>query len=376
MIIPEQSTLGILGGGQLGQMFTLVARSMGYQVICYEPNAECPTHGIANEHICAPFDDESALESFAKQCDAITFEFENIPVETVEFLEKSCPVHPSSKALSLAQNRITEKNHLNSIGLATTDYACIENMSGLEKAWQQINRPAILKTTTLGYDGKGQVAVDDFEALQQAYQSMGNRQAILEAKADLAQEISVILCRNQSGQQAVFPVAENIHVNGILDTTIAPARTQTQITEKAQKMAASLADSMQYIGVLAVEFFLTHEQKLLVNEMAPRPHNSGHYTIDACLTSQFEQQVRMMCGLTPGSTVLHTPVVMKNLLGDLWRNSTPEWQNILREDNCKLHLYGKNGAAPGRKMGHFCCLANQQEAAIKLTTNVMNKLNV
>jgi len=371
MILPEDKPLGILGGGQLGQMFTLAARSMGYQVICFEPEANCPASSLS-QHQQARFDDIAALTEFAQQCSAVTLEFENIPVSAVQHIEQFCPVHPSSKALTIAQHRATEKNHLQQIGLPTTRFAVITTEHDLAEAWAHINGPSILKIATLGYDGKGQISVDSLPTLHTAFQQLDQRACILEAKVDLAKEISVILCRNAAGQHCCFPIAENRHVDGILDTTVVPANIQPAMAQQAQAMAVTLAESLAYVGVLAIEFFIDQQHTLMINEMAPRPHNSGHYSINACITSQFQQQVKMMCGFQPGSTHLHTPAVMKNLLGELWQTHPPAWQTLLNDPHCHLHLYGKQGARPGRKMGHFTCLdADLKQAAARAQQHMM-----
>lgn len=373
MILPEHKPLGILGGGQLGQMFTLAARSMGYRVICFEPAPTCPT-GTLTQHIQADFQDTAALTGFAQQCSAITLEFENIPVSAVQHIEQFCPVHPSSKVLQIAQHRATEKNHLKHIGLPTTDFAIIESEQDLTNAWAHINCPSILKIATLGYDGKGQIKVTTRAQLQAAFAQLGHRPCVLEAQVDLAKEISVIVCRNAAGEHTTFPIAENIHANGILDTTLVPAKLNQNLAQRALQMATTLAESLNYIGVLAIEFFINQEQQLMINEIAPRPHNSGHYTINACLTSQFQQQVKMMCGFTPGSTRLHTPAVMKNLLGDLWAKHPPAWEPVLNEPNSHLHLYAKQKPRPGRKMGHFTCLNSKLDAAIEQANQHMTHL--
>ncbi|MBT5231841.1 MAG: 5-(carboxyamino)imidazole ribonucleotide synthase [Methylococcales bacterium] len=374
MILPANTTLGMIGGGQLGQMFTFAAKSMGYKVLCFEPADTCPTADIT-EHLSAQFDDKEALKAFAERCDAITLEFENIPVSTVEFLEQFCPVHPSSKALAIAQNRILEKNHIQSTGLQTANFAVIETADDLASAWSIIQQPSILKISTLGYDGKGQIVVEDEAGLQKAFDELEKRPCVLEERVALAKEISVVLCRNAQGEIGYFPIAENIHINGILDTTIAPARVSDATAEQARQMATQLANSLDYVGVLAVEIFVTEDGRLLINEMAPRPHNSGHFTMDACLTSQFQQQARMMCGLPPGSTKQHTPAVMKNLLGDVWHDqNAPYWQHILQHPTGYLHLYGKAEARIGRKMGHFTVLDDTIDTALSTANTMMSQL--
>ncbi len=374
MILPD-SILGVLGGGQLGRMFTVAARSMGYRVWVLDPDPGSPAGAIADRHLRAAYRDEAALTDMGENCAAITTEFENVPAETLQFLESRVPVRPASRAVAIARDRILEKTFIREQGLATAPFVAIRKEDDLADACQQLEMPALLKTAQLGYDGKGQLAVSNPDEARQGFQRLGATPCVLEERVQLELELSVILARSVTGETALFPVAENTHVNGILDTSCVPARVSNELAAQAERMARKLADAMQYCGVLAVEFFLTANGKLLINEMAPRPHNSGHYTLDACLNSQFEQQVRTLCGLPPGSTALLSPVVMVNILGDWWAEGTPPpWGQLFNHPQTKLHLYGKQQARVGRKMGHFNCLAAELDEAIHTAEQVRAEL--
>lgn len=362
------STIGMLGGGQLGRMFVSAAHNMGYRVVVLEPDPDSPAGQLANQHIVAAYDDTTALAEFAEQCDVITTEFENIPAETLQLLAKKRIVHPSAEAVEKAQDRIIEKAFILSCGLLPVPYGVINTSADLATAAEEIRFPAILKTARFGYDGKGQQIVNNAEELADAFAAFDHVPCVLEQRIELDCEISVVLGRNQQGEATCFPVAENIHRNGILHQSIVPARVAENIAQAAQAAAKRIADKLDYVGVLAVEFFVSKQGELLVNEMAPRTHNSGHFSMDACITSQFEQQVRMVCGLPFGDTQLLSPVVMTNLLGDLWfqqqsETKQPPWQNLFKNPTTKLHLYGKTEARNGRKMGHFNTLANTVESA-------------
>jgi len=373
MLLPG-STIGMLGGGQLGRMFTIAARTLGYKVIVLEPDPHSPAGQLADQHIKATYHDEQALTQFGQQCDVITTEFENIPAQTLEFLTQFCPVHPSASAVQVAQDRIVEKEFVRSCGLSPVPFAAIRKLEDIPSACQQITFPAILKTARLGYDGKGQITVNNPAEVEQAFQQLKAVDCVLEQRVDLEKEISVVLARSVSGDMQCFPIAENLHRDGILHQTIAPARISEALAEQAKQAASSMAAKLEFVGVMAVEFFVTRQGELLINEMAPRTHNSGHYTLDACMTSQFEQQVRTVCELPFGDTRLHTPVVMMNLLGDLWGSSQPIWNELLASPNTKLHLYGKHEARPGRKMGHFCTLNPDLNAAIAEADRIFSTL--
>ena len=375
MILPN-ATLGVLGGGQLGRMFTLAAYSMGYRVVVLDPDPHSPAGQIADRHIKSDYRDHAALQLLGDECAAVTTEFENVPAESMEYLEKFCAVRPNAEAVRIAQDRIREKTFVQNHGLATAAFAAIYEDSDIVTAIETLHAPLLMKTASMGYDGKGQIAVNTLAEARSAFEQLGNTACVLEEMIDLEREISVILARSINGQTAVYPVGENRHVNGILDTTIVPAALDASLGEKAIDMATRLADSINYCGILAVEFFCTRQGELLINELATRPHNSGHYTVDACATSQFEQQVRMMCGLPPGDTQLLSPVVMTNLLGDIWKDSEPDWQQVLNESQAHLHLYGKKEARPGRKMGHINCLAMDIEQALATTTQIRTALSM
>ncbi len=365
------ATLGVLGGGQLGRMFCVAARTLGYQVIVFDPDAESPAGCVADEHIKADYLDETALDLLASRCHAVTTEFENIPASSLRYLAKNTQVYPSADALEIAQNRDSEKCFALKAGLSPAAYFYIQAEADIEKAIAAIGVPAILKSATLGYDGKGQSVINNSDELLSAYQAMGKVASVLEKKIDLALEVSVIVARNAQAQAVSYPIAENQHRNGILHISAVPARIDDVLAEKARQQALALAEELDYVGILAVEFFISSEGELIFNEMAPRPHNSGHYTKDACVTSQFEQQVRMMCGLKPGDTVLTSPGVMVNMLGDLW---PPDWATLLAHPEIKLHLYGKKEARPGRKMGHFNVLSENIERALEVAQQAFAEL--
>lgn len=364
MILPG-STLGLLGGGQLGQMFTVAARRMGYEVILLAPELDCPASGYASEHICADYLDEQALDQLARRCAAVTTEFENVPDQALVHLAKSCTVSPRADAVSIAQDRGREKTFLSEAGFPTAPYALVQDLQGLEKALGKVGLPAILKTSRLGYDGKGQARVSTHEEALKAWQDMGQQPCVLEALLRLDLELSVVVARGSDGTVVNFPVSENQHRHGILDISIVPARAEYGLCQMAIDCAQRIAQQLDYVGVMTVEFFV-NEGQLLVNEIAPRPHNSGHYTIDACVSSQFEQQVRALCGLALASTDLLVPAVMVNLLGELWSNPDfPANLGKLQDDSrVSLYLYGKKEPRTGRKMGHFTCLGPDIDMAL------------
>jgi 5-(carboxyamino)imidazole ribonucleotide synthase len=365
------ATLGVLGGGQLGRMFCVAARTMGYRVAVLDPDPNSPAGQLADHHILADYTDSDALDKLAALCDVVTTEFENVPAQSLRQLAAECAVFPAPEALEIAQNRNREKQYALDAGLLPVPNAALNDESQLQAALVEIGLPAILKSATLGYDGKGQVVINTEAELHEAWHNMGQVECVLEKKIDLALEVSAIVARNDNGATC-FPVAENQHRNGVLHISIVPARAADSITAQARAQALQLAEALNYIGVLAVEFFVAKDGTLYFNEMAPRPHNSGHYTKDACVTSQFEQQVRMICGLVPGYTRLLSPVVMVNMLGDLWE---PDWSAILNQPEVKLHLYGKKHARPGRKMGHFNVLSENVETALAIAKDVFFKLS-
>ena len=366
------STLGIIGGGQLGRMFCIAARNMGYRLNVLDPDPASPAGHVADDHIEAAYSDVEALTYLAGTCDVITTEFENVPAGSMEQLAREKPVYPSSEALEIAQNRNREKAFAARAGLTPAPHYPVFNESDLERAISVTGLPAVLKTATLGYDGKGQAIVDSPAQAQQAFRANGGVECVLEKKVALKKEVSVIVARNQQGATAVYPVGENEHRDGILHMTIVPARVDDALVARARQQALQLVEQLDYVGVLAVEFFIDSNDELFFNEMAPRPHNSGHYTKDACVTSQFEQQVRVICGLPPGDVSLLSPVVMVNLLGDLW---PPDWRLLLDEPGIKLHLYGKKEARPGRKMGHFNVLHSDIDTALATARRIFAGLS-
>ena len=364
MAILPGSTIGILGGGQLGRMFVTAARTMGYEVVVLDPDINSPAGSMASHHIHADYKDLQALKKMASLCQVITTEFENIPASSLGYLSERRPVHPSAQALAITQNRIQEKNFIQSLGLATAAFVTLETDADLSRI-HDIQFPAILKTATLGYDGKGQVVCANVSEVERAFGQL-HAACILEQHIDLDKEVSIVLGRNQSGESQCFPVAENSHVNGILDVSIAPAAISSELEQQAQQAAKTIAEGLAYYGVMAVEFFISTSGELLINEIAPRPHNSGHFTLDACYHSQFEQQVRMICDLPAARPDQHTPVAMLNLLGDIWPDQDgPNWQRVLEAHRAQLHLYGKKEARRGRKMGHINFLQTEQKTALE-----------
>lgn len=360
--------LGMLGGGQLGRYFVQAAHDLGYRVTVLDPDPGSPAGRIADRHLVAAFDAADAIRELADTCQAVSTEFENVPAATLESLAERMPVRPAGAAVAACQDRRSEKAFLAARGLPVGPYAIITHAADLDGLPGTLF-PGILKAARLGYDGKGQVQVASRAALPAAWQALGHLPAVLEAKLPLDAEISVILARDPAGQAAMFPVAENRHRDGILDVSITPARVGPALAEQARDCALRIAAGLGYIGTLAVEFFISGGA-LFVNEMAPRPHNSGHFTLDACRVSQFEQQVRALCALPLGDPSPVQAAVMVNLLGDLWfpqggtQPREPDWQALLGEPGLRLRLYGKHAARPGRKMGHFTVLADDVETAL------------
>jgi 5-(carboxyamino)imidazole ribonucleotide synthase len=346
--IPPGGTIGILGGGQLGRMTALAAASLGYRVHIFTPEQDSPAAQVSDAVTVAAYDDEAALTQFARSVDVVTLEFENIPASPVRFLENLVPVRPGSKALETAQDRLCEKRFFNDLGIETAPWREVASAEDLKAAVRDIGTPAILKTATLGYDGKGQVKILPDTDLDQAWTGLGASRAVLEGFVTFEAEISALVARGVEGDWAAWDVVKNVHTHHILDTTTAPAPLPQGLHDQAVAIAHKAAQALGLVGVLAVEMFLTKDGRLLVNEMAPRPHNSGHWTIDACFTSQFEQVVRAVCALPMGSPRRHSDAVMTNLIGDAAR----QWAALLNEPNAKLHLYGKTEIRPGRKMGH------------------------
>jgi 5-(carboxyamino)imidazole ribonucleotide synthase len=346
-------TIGILGGGQLGRMTALAAAALGYRCHVFCPEADSPAAQVTPLATVADYGDRAALAAFARAVDVITFEFENIPTDTAEFLATTKPVRPGPRALRIAQDRLKEKDFLRSIEVATTRYQEVAGEAALVRAIGEIGPHCVLKTVRMGYDGKGQATIRPETDLAAAWRQMGADGGILEAFVDFVCEISVIVAHGMDGAWATYVPVENQHANHILDTTIAPARIAPPIAARAEAIARHVAEQLDVIGLLSVEMFVTRDGTVLVNEIAPRPHNSGHWTIDACVTSQFEQLVRAICGLPLGSPERHSNAIMKNLIGA----DVEKWRDALAEPAAKLHLYGKDAPRPGRKMGHVTRLA-------------------
>ncbi|TXF13291.1 5-(carboxyamino)imidazole ribonucleotide synthase [Pelomicrobium methylotrophicum] len=373
-MIPPGATLGLLGGGQLGRMFTMAAQRMGYRVAVLDPGLHSPAGDVADEHILADYDDPEGLAHLARSCAAATTEFENVPAEALRFLAQYCVVSPAADSVAVAQDRIREKEFLAGAGFEVTPFAVIREGTELEGFGAGMLYPGILKVSRFGYDGKGQASVAGPAEALRAWRAMGGEPCVLEKRMSLAAEVSVVVARDFAGRVCTFPVAENQHRHGILDVSIVPARVPETLAEQARSVAVAVAQALDYRGVLCVEMFVLGDGRLLVNEIAPRPHNSGHYTLDACVTSQFEQQVRVLAGLPLGDPGLHCPAVMVNLLGDLWAHGEPDWRLVLEHPRAKLHLYGKREARPRRKMGHYTVLADSVEAALSTALAIKERL--
>lgn len=370
-----RARIGIFGGGQLGRMLVYAAQRMAHQTIVFDPDPHSPAGHIADQHIQADYSDPEQLTRFAKMCDVITTEFENIPVAAFECVQKLTPTSPDARALQIAQDRVVEKSFLADIGVAVVPFVALSDGDDVAHALQQMQFPVLLKTARLGYDGKGQVLANNVQEVQEAMSQLAAQDYVAEQAIDLQAELSVVLARSADQQTVLYPSALNAHRNGILHTSTVPCGLDPKIVQQVEALATQIADAMNYCGVLAVEFFLDSEDQVFVNELAPRPHNSGHYTIDACATSQFEQQLRMACGIAAGDTRLLTPVTMVNLLGDLWAKGEPDWNVLWKHPNVKLHLYGKKEPRPGRKMGHFCVLDTSADAAHSLADTLYQILH-
>lgn len=374
-IILPPAMLGMLGGGQLGRFFVIAAHEMGYRVTVLDPDKNSPAGKIANVHLCAAYDDAAALKTMADTCQAITTEFENVPASTLEALAHKRTVHPSAKAVSIAQHRVLEKQFIRDAGIPVAPFVVVNAASDLPVDGEVIY-PGILKVARFGYDGKGQTRVACKVEAQAAFEEFKGEQCVLEKMLSLDYEVSVVLARDGQGNVAAYPLAENSHLNGILDVSIVPARAPKPIQDQARQLAIKIAEKLDYVGVLAVEFFVSNGE-LLVNEMAPRPHNSGHYTIDANVTNQFEQQLRALVGLPLGDNRLHSQAVMVNILGDTWKNGVePAWDKIFARPELKLHLYGKHEPRSGRKMGHYTVIGADQETVIVNAIKAREELGI
>lgn len=358
------AVLGVLGGGQLGRMFTLAARRMGYRVTVLAPEDDTPTGQIAYREIRAPYDDLEAVERFARQVAVVTFEFENVPAATAAAAARHAPVRPAGSLLHLTQDRAREKGGLVERGLPVASFAVVRRREELAPAGTAVGFPAVLKSAAWGYDGHGQRRVGDARALERAWLELGEQPAVLEAFVPFAAELSVVGARGLDGAIVLYEPVLNRHRDHVLDVTLCPAPVPERVRQAALELARAVLEGLTVVGVLCVELFLLEDGSLLVNELAPRPHNSGHVTLDAHVTSQFEQQVRAVCGLPLGSTERSVPAAaMANLLGDLWNDAPPDWAACLADPGVRLHLYGKDRAKPGRKMGHVTVADATVEAA-------------
>ena len=358
------SSIGVMGSGQLGRMFAQAAARMGYRVHVFSPEANSPAGEVAFQRFVAPYDDADAVAEFSRNVEVVTLEFENVPAVAAEAAARHSPVRPSGECLHIVQDRLREKRFLKKIGLPCTPFAPVTSEKELLTAVTEIGLPAVMKTAAWGYDGKGQSIVQSDVEARQAWDAMGRQNAILEELIDLQGEVSVLAGRAVSGEIATFGPIANRHVNHILDVSTYPAGSFQSLAAEAAAIARATAEGLGAVGLICVEFFITRDDRLLINEIAPRPHNSGHLTIEACRVSQFEQQVRTVCGLAPGSMELDVPAAaMANLLGDLWQRGTPHWHSVLNDPRLRLHLYGKTDARVGRKMGHLTATAATVEEA-------------
>lgn len=362
-VVLPGATIGVLGSGQLGRMLAIAARRMGYRVHTLSPGEDTPTGQVADLEITADFEDLDAIRAFAKGVDIVTFEFENVSTEAAAAAAELVPVRPSGSALHITQQRSREKAFLADRGFPTTPCAAVHTLDELAVALGIIDVPAIIKTAAFGYDGKGQHRIDSIEDAERVWGLIGHQEVVVERLVDFSHELSVVAARGLDGAFAHYGTIENAHRNHILDLSISPARVPPHTTSEAVYLTCSIMEELMYVGVLCVEFFLTQDGRLLVNEIAPRAHNSGHLTFDACVTSQFEQQVRAVCGLPLGSPAQLRPAAMANLLGDLWVNGEPDWSGALALPGVKLHLYGKSNPRIGRKMGHLTALADTVDEA-------------
>lgn len=352
-LLAPGAALGVLGSGQLGRMFAIAARRMGYRVHTFSPDDDTPTGQVADVEVTAEYEDLDALRTFARNVDVVTFEFENVPIVAIEAIEGIVPVRPSGLALHTAQQRAREKTFLADHGFPTAPFARASTLDELWDAVARLGTPSVIKTAAFGYDGKGQHKVTTPADVEHIWSAIGGQEAVVEKFISLQTEISIVAARGLNGEIAQYVPFENRHANHILDVTTAPAAVQPELARRASEITRAILGQLQYVGVLCVEFFVSTDGELLVNELAPRPHNSGHLTFDAAVTSQFEQQVRAICGLSLGSPELPRPAAMANLLGDLWEDGEPNWGALFRFPDVKVHLYGKTEARPGRKMGHL-----------------------
>ena len=373
-VIPPGATIGVLGSGQLGRMFALAARELGYRIFIYSPETDSPAGQIGDKEFACPYEDLEKIREFARGVDVVTFEFENVPSATTAAAAELVPVRPDGQVLHITQHRLREKTFLQDNGFPVTPFRRIRSLEDLTSAARDLGLPAVLKTASFGYDGKGQVKLTAPGQLRMAWESLRGAEGIYEAFVQFSKEVSIVAARTGAGDFAAFPVFENAHANHILDITFAPAAIESRLADEAAELAAGILQKLEAVGLVTVEMFVTEEGRLLVNELAPRTHNSGHLTIDACVTSQFEQQVRAVCGLPLGSVQLRSPAAMANLLGDLWAKGEPNWAAALEDPFVKLHLYGKSQPRSGRKMGHLTATGASPGEALEKVRQARSRL--
>jgi len=373
-VILPGATIGVLGSGQLGRMFAIAARELGYRIQIYSPENDTPAGHIADKEWTARYDDLDQVREFARGVDLVTFEFENVLSMTTDAVAEIVPVRPAGRVLHITQQRLREKTFLRDNGFPVTPFRRIAAREDMLAAAKELGTPGVLKTASFGYDGKGQIRVRNFADAASAFHSLNGAEGIYEAFVDFEKEVSVVAARTLRGDFKAFPVFENSHADHILDVTFAPAAIEEQLAREAEALARGILEKLDVVGLLTVEMFVTKDGRLLVNELAPRTHNSGHLTIDACATSQFEQQVRAVCGLPLGGTELRAPAAMANLLGHWWTNGEPNWPAALEDPQVKLHLYGKAEARIGRKMGHLTATGATIRQAVERVTQARERL--
>ncbi|HRG55089.1 MAG TPA: 5-(carboxyamino)imidazole ribonucleotide synthase [Lacunisphaera sp.] len=369
-ILPGK-TIGVLGGGQLGRMLAQAATRLGYRIHVYEPAANSPAGAVAHKEVNAPYEDLAALTAFAKECDVVTYEFENVPAAPLKAIEAVTQLRPHWSVLETTQNRSREKRWLRDHKFPHAKFA---EGTDVAAGIKEVGVPCVVKTADFGYDGKGQLKVMTDADIPAAVKKFAGQPVVIEQFIDFACEVSAVVARSPNAAVRVFPISENIHTNHILDFSIVPARVKPEVTAAAEKLARLIAEKINLVGVMGVELFVTKSGEVLVNELAPRTHNSGHWTLDACMASQFEQQVRAICGLPLGAVTLLSPVVVVNILGDAWAKGEPKWDVLLAQPNVRLHLYGKADPRPGRKMGHFTVTARDADMALELAEKYQARL--
>jgi len=370
------STIGVFGSGQLGRMFAIEARKMGYRVHTFSPDTDTPTGQVADSETTAAYEDLDAVRDFAREVDVLTFEFENVPSATIEAAAEFAPVHPRGEVLHTTQNRLREKTFLSTNGFPVTPFRHVKLLDDLYRGTTELGFPCVLKTAGFGYDGKGQSKLEAPHDIEPAFAALNGEEAVLEGFVDFEKEVSVVCARGGEGTFVDYGLIENEHRNHILDVSFAPALVDGRVLKRGVEIAKAIAEQLQYVGTLCVEFFLTRNGDLLINELAPRPHNSGHLTFGPCVTSQFEQQLRAVCGLELGSTEFYGPAAMANLLGEVWNDGEPNWAAALQDPRVKIHLYGKAEPRQGRKMGHLTATADTVAEAERLVRDSRDRLIV